>query len=213
MIGATRERFSRYFSFEGRNRFADAIATCTMLASQRSCKRPCIVASKHARRSSGTLSSRALCRGAFPPCGNPPVTFAQNVHHSGNLRDPHQRRRPPNLPCKCHCRIRTAGSASIAQQKLHFFHQVVVRQTEQFRHARILERGHRHSAPLHDRGQPPRDARAKLALRVPEKPPSRVPPLSVRVFTHQRNHRLPSSFWLLGTSLFILPLSSSRFPA
>src|SRR6266480_3640090 len=188
MIGETRARFSRYFSFAGRNRFAEAIATCTRPASPRSSTRARMVVSFAARRSLRTLPRRALRRRAFAIRRHPAVSFAQNVHHPGNLRNPYQRRRPPNFARQLNRCVRAAATAAIAQQELHLFHQVVVRQTEQLRDTRILQRSQGHPAALHNRSQPPRDACAKLAVRVEEQPASRVPPLSVRVFSHQRNH-------------------------
>src|SRR5215470_10633200 len=197
MIGETRERFSRYFSFRGRMKFAAAIATCTKPAIHRSCKSPGMVFSFWARRLPRALPCGTLCGCAFPPRRDPTVSFAQNVHHSGNPRSPNQRSRPPDFARQLDGRIRTAVAPSVAQQELHFLHQLVVRQTEQFGHPRVLQRRQRHPSALHNRGQPARDPRAKLAVRVKEQPAARVPPFSVCVLTYEGNHFLLSASGLL----------------
>src|ERR1700731_1453873 len=139
-------------------------------------------------------------RHATPLPRNPPVSFAQNFRHPRNFRHPQQRPCPPNLTRQRHGRIRPSESASVAQKKLHFSHQVLARQSQQRPHSRILQWGQRHSTPLQNRRKPPCDSRAEPALRVKEHPSPRVPPLPVCVLTHQRNHRF-FSFLLLRVSL------------
>src|SRR5579859_6102721 len=168
MMGETRERFSRYFNLAGRKRFADAIANCTKPASHRRSKRPRIVASFAVQRSLGTLPCWALRCGATAIRCYPAVTFAQNLHRPGNLREPYERYRPPNFARQLDGRIRAAVTPSIAQQKLHFFHQVFMRQAKQFRYARILQWRQRHPTALHEGRQPARNARAEFAISVPE---------------------------------------------
>src|SRR5215470_2774504 len=185
MIGETHERFSRYFNLAGRKRFATAIATWTKPAIHRSCKSPGMVFSFWARRSPRALPRGTLRSCAFSPCRNPSISFAQNVHHSRNLRNPHERGGPPDFLRQLDGRIRAAMASSVAQQKLNFFHQVFVRQTEQFGHARILQWRKGHAAPLHDGSQPARDTRAKLAVGIEEQPAARVPPLPVRILTYE----------------------------
>ncbi len=107
-----------------------------------------------AQHSPGILSRGTLGRRTFAVRCHPTITFAQNVHHSRNFRKPHQRRRPPDLARQLDCRIRAAVASSIAHQKLHFFHQVVVRQAQQLRHA----------------GSSPRQKRASLARAAPFRP-------------------------------------------
>src|SRR6266705_872918 len=129
-----------------------------------------------------------LCR-ATPLRRHPPVPFAKNFHHPRNPRNPHQRPSPPDLPRQRHCCVCSAILAPITQQQTHFPQQLVPRHSQHRRHAWILQRRQCHSSPLQIRRQPPRKSRAEPALRVEEQPPSRVPPLPIRVFTHQRNHR------------------------
>src|SRR6266568_600327 len=129
-----------------------------------------------------------LCR-ATPLRRHPPVSFVQNLHHPRNLRNPQQRPSPPDLPRQRHCCVCSAILASVAQQQTHLHHQIVARHSQQRPHPRILQRRQRHSSALQIWSQPPCKACAEPALRVPEQPPTRVPPLPIRIFTHQRNHR------------------------
>src|SRR6266568_4269694 len=131
-----------------------------------------------------------LCR-ATPLRRHPPVPSAKKVHHPRNLRNPHQRPSPPDLARQRHRCVCSAILAPITQQQTHLHHQIVARHSQQRPHAWILQRRQCHSSPLQIRRQPPRKSRAKPALRVEEQPPSGVPPLPIRVFTHQRNHRRP----------------------
>src|SRR5713101_4638511 len=143
-------------------------------------------------RSLPRLIRRAcLCR-ATPLSRHPPVPFAQNLHHPRNLRNPQQRPSPPDLARQRHRRVCSAELTPITQQQTHLHHQIVARHTQQRPHAWILQRRECHSSPLQIRRQPPRKSRAEPALHVEEQPPSRVPPLPICVFTHQRNHGPPS---------------------
>ncbi len=152
-----------------------------------------ITASFRALCSSGYFTRRAARRSTLAARRNPPISFAQNFHHSRNFRNPKQRPAPPNLPRQRDGSVRPAVAAPVAQKKLHFAHQFVARQSQQCSHAWILQRRQRHPAPLQNRRNPPCDSRTEAAFRVPEQPPARVPPLPVRVLTHQRNHGLFSS--------------------
>src|SRR6266850_507929 len=151
----------------------------------------CKSACHYALHPGRNLICRARNRDATPPPRNPAISFAQNFHHPGNPRYPKQGPAPPDLASQRHRRIRPTVSAPVAQKKLHLPHQFFPAQPKQCPHARILQRRERQPPPLQNRRQPSRDARAEAALRVKEKPPPRVPPLSVRVLTHQRNHRRP----------------------
>src|SRR5882762_5457645 len=148
------------------------------------------------------LIRRAGYRRAAPSPRNPPISLTQNLHHPGNLRNPQKRPSPPDFARQSHRRIRPAESASVAEKKLHFPHQFLARQSQQRTDAGILQRRQRHPAPLQIRRNPTRDPCAQLALRVKKQPPSRVPPLPVRVLTHQRNHCRPSSLFSFLFSLF-----------
>src|SRR6266478_5940969 len=181
-------------------RFADAIATCTNPASQRNTRMVRISATFRTLHSPRCSTCRARNCCATSARRNPSISFAQNFHHPRNLRNPQQRPCPPNLTRQRHGRIRPSESASVAQKKLHFSHQVLARQSQQRPHSRILQWGQRHSTPLQNRREPPRDSRAELALRIKEQPTPRMPPLPVRVLTHQRNHRF-FSFLLLRVPL------------
>src|SRR5260370_18411851 len=196
-------------------RFAHAIAICTNPANQRNRSRDLISTSYRALPSSGHFIRRAARRGTLAIRRNPAITLAQNFHHPGNFRNPHERPAPPNLTRQRHAGVRPAELAAIAQQKSHFVHQFFARHSKQRSHARILQRRQRHPALLQNRRQPSRDSRAELALRVKKQPPARVPPLPVRVFAHQRNHGSISSSYFLASLLpcfltSLLPCFSSR---
>src|SRR6267142_649650 len=151
------------------------------------CKNACDYALHPGRN----LISRTRNRHAAPSPRNPAISFAQNFHHPGNSRHPKQWPPPPDLARQRHRCIRAAVPATVAQEKLHLPHQFFPPQPKQRPHTRILQRRQLQSPLLQNRRQPSRDPRAEPALRVKEKPPPRVPPLPVRVFTHQRNHRGP----------------------
>src|SRR5216684_6053596 len=202
MIGATRDKFSRYCNFFGMKRFANAIAICTNPASQRNTRIDVMSASLCALHSPGYFISRATCRGTFAIRRNPPISLAQDFHHPGNLRNPQKRPSPPDFARQRHRRISAAVLAPIAKQELHFEHQFFPWHSQQRTNPRILEWRQRHPASLQNRGDPPCGSRTELALRVKEQPPSRVPPLPVRVLTHQRNHCRPSSLFSFLFSLF-----------
>src|SRR5882762_7739852 len=156
---------------------------------------PCCSACKSFLNSRRRLIRRTRNCRATPAGRDSLVSFAQNFHHPGNLRNPQKRPPPPDFARQRHRRIRPAVSAPVAQKKLHFSHQLLARQSQQRTDARILQRRQRHPAPLQIRRNPSRDPCAELALRVKKQPPSRVPPLPVRVLTHQRNHCRPSSLF------------------
>src|SRR5712691_9400463 len=135
-------------------------------------------------RSLPRLIRRTCLCSATPLRRHPPVPFAKNFHHSRNLRNPQQRPSPPDLACQRHCCVCSAILAPITQQQTHLHHQIVARHSQQRPHACILQRRQRHSSPLQIWSQPPRKSRAEPKLHVEEQPPSGVPPLPIRVFTH-----------------------------
>src|SRR6516225_8757275 len=59
--------------------------------------------------------------------------------------------------------------------------------------AGILQGSYGQAAPQQNRFEPPRNPRAKTALRIKEEPSARVPSFSVCVLARQRNHG-PTSF-------------------
>src|SRR5713226_5158607 len=168
--------------------FAVAIAICTKPASQRNTRMDCITASFRALRSVGYFIRRAARRGTLAIRSNPPISFTQNLHPPGNVRNPRERPRPPNLTGQRHARIRAAKLRPIGKQEPQFPQQFFPRHSEQRSHARVLQRRKRHPAPLQGRRQPSRDARAKAALRIKEQPSLSVSALPVRKLTRQRNH-------------------------
>src|SRR5712692_5170705 len=139
---------------------------------------------------------------------DPPVSFAQNFQHPGNLRDPHQRPAPPNFVRQRHRRVGSSELASVAHQQTHLQHQFFPRQSQQRSDSRVLQRRQRHPPAFQMRRQPARKSRAEPALRVEEQPPSRVPSFSVGVFTDQRNHLSHSSSLLPCFLASLLPSSS-----
>ena len=120
----------------------------------------------------------------------PAISPPQLLHHSGNLRQPHQRPPPPNLPRHRQNRVRASILTTIRQQESQFPQQLRLRQTQQRPDPRILQRRHGQSPPLQNRQQPSRGPSAKSALRIKKQPPSRVPPFPVRKLRCQRNHHL-----------------------
>lgn len=67
-------------------------------------------------------------------------------------------------------------------QKLNFEQQLVGSQAKQSRNTRILQRGKRQSSAFHDGRKETRDARAKLALRIKEKPTKSMAPFPIEPF-------------------------------
>jgi len=134
--------------------------------------------------------SLAVHRSATPPRRKPAISPSQLFHHSGNLRQPNQRPRPPNLPRHDKHRVRTSILASVRKQEAQLAQQLRLRQTQQRPNPRILQWRHRQPTPLQNRQKPPRRPRAKSALRVKKQPTPCVPPFPVRKLRCQRNHVL-----------------------
>src|SRR5271155_2566631 len=108
-----------------------------------------------------------------------PVPVPHDPHRPRNSAQPNHRPRPPNFVRQSHRRVRAAKLPPIGKQEPNLAQQFIARHPEQRSHARILQRRYCQPAPFQNRRQPPRNPRAKSALRIKKQPPSCVPSLPI----------------------------------
>jgi len=128
-----------------------------------------------------------LLRGATTARGDPVIPTAQNAHRSWDFGEPHKRAPPPDFFGEFDDCIGAARMVAITMEK-------AISRNSSFgvRPSKALTRGlakePRLNCGVPKLEQPSRDARAKLAIGVEEKPAARVASFSIGVFVHQRDH-------------------------
>src|SRR5438128_8679961 len=137
----------------------------------------------------GRSSSFRLLRGATAARGDPVIAAAQKAHGSGNFGEPDQRPPPPDLFRELDDGICAAGMMATAVEKTNFTQEFLRHKSEQRANAWILQRRHAQIAAFQNGSQPSRDARAKLAIGVEEKPAARVAAFAIGVFVHSGDQR------------------------
>jgi hypothetical protein len=115
----------------------------------------------------------------------PAISRPHRWQHSANAAHPQERARPPQLAHHGKHGVRTRVLAPIFENEADGRQQLFMRQAEQRRHPRVLQRGQSQAMPPHRSSQPSRDPRAKIAIGVEEEPATSVPPFAVRYFRRQ----------------------------